>query len=452
MRPSGKAALAFAVFVGPAAACLPTVVFDCADDHQCEGLAADARCEPVGYCSAPDDACESGRRFHDHAGDGLASTCTPRGGQEIWTRTYTSPGFFEDRAYHLAIDGKGDIVVIGHTTVAGQGFNVWVRKYSGDGDERWTWVLDGGANLDEEGWSVVALPNDELVVAGYVTTPGGGPDIWAAGLTADGLRTWELRRDGGLAELDEARDVAIADDGDLVLIGYVTADDATLGTELWYERSDPQGQVVRWSRTRPGFVDYGSDRAHGIAALGDDFVGVGFRQNDDGTQTWPWIARFDAQGNDVWNDDGTDVARGGIWTAVEALPDGNIVVGGQRPSEQGDDDAWLQIRGPDGGLVWEEFVASPGGSDDRVNAIFVDDQGGFIVGGELGAGAGSTDAWLRRYDARRNELWSTTYSGPAGERDTVWGVGVDPDGNVVACGYGSTPETGWDIWVRKYTP
>ncbi|MFO0637090.1 MAG: hypothetical protein U0168_30045 [Nannocystaceae bacterium] len=78
--------------------------------------------------------------------------------------------------------------------------------------------------------------------------------------------------------------------------------------------------------------------------------------------------------------------------------------------------------------------------------------GGFVVGGEMGAGAGSTDAWIRRYDALGNARWTETVSGPAGDRDTIWGLGFDPAGNILACGYVSTPATSWDIWVRKYTP
>ena len=449
MASSGKGALALtAVLYG----CLPDVAFDCTDDPQCAGLGADARCEPVGYCSAPDDDCESGRRFHDHAGEGLAGACTLPGGQEIWTRTYTSPGFFEDRAYHLAIDSHGDIVVVGHTTKPGEGFNNWARKYSSDGDEGWTLNLDGMALMDEEAWSIEALPDDSFVIAGYLTTPEGGPDVWVAAVTPEGQFSWQRTADGGLADLDEARDVVIAPDGDLVLIGYTTSD-AIAGTDLWYQRRSPDGIDVRWTRTRPGFVDYSQDRAHGIASIGDDFVGVGFRQNDDGSQSWPWIARFDANGDDVWNDDGMDEPTNGVFTAIEVLADGNLVVAGDRDSLQGDSDMWLQTRSPDGAVLWEEIIPSPGGGDDRANTLVVDRRdGGFIVGGELGAGTGSTDAWIRRYDAELHEKWTTTYSGPAGDRDTVWGVGIDPRGDVVVCGYGSTPETGWDIWVRKYTP
>jgi hypothetical protein len=141
-----------------------------------------------------------------------------------------------------------------------------------------------------------------------------------------------------------------------------------------------------------------------------------------------------------------------VLTAVAPTPYGNVIVAGWRASPAGDADMWLQERGPSGEVVWEQTIASPGGDDDKANAIVVDDRGGLLVGGEMGAGAGSTDAWIRRYAPDRSEVWTTSYSGPAGDRDTTWGLALGPDGSVWACGYESSPGTEWDIWVRRLTP
>ena len=54
------------------AACGAAPAFVCTDSTACEGGA----CEPTGYCSFPDDDCDSGRRYGQLAGDGLAGMCT----------------------------------------------------------------------------------------------------------------------------------------------------------------------------------------------------------------------------------------------------------------------------------------------------------------------------------------------------------------------------------------
>ena len=441
-------ALASALALAPG--CLPTPVFECEAHEDCAGLGEAARCEAVGSCSVPDAECMSGRRFHEFAGAGRADACI-ESGQEIWTSTYASPGHVEDRAYALAIDSEGSAAIIGHTTVEGQGANLWVRKYTTDGDDEWTWVIDGDANDADEGWSIVVDENDDFIVGGYLTTLDAGANGWIAKLSSDGFRIWDAQWDGGVALIDQVRGVALAPDGDIVAVGYTTLD-LMLETELWYQRRSPDGQAVRWTKTRPGVAANQQDRGHAIAVLDDDFVGAGFRQDAD-FHGRPWITRFDGDGNDVWSDEGPLPSGGdGGWTTVAALPSGELLLVGWRNAAAGDADIWLQRRSPAGDVVWDEIVASPGGAEDRGNAIGVAKDGSFVVGGELGAGAGSTDAWLRRYSADGVERWEDTISGPAGDRDTVWGLAFDPDGNLWACGYISMPATGWDIWVRKYTP
>lgn len=50
--------------------------FPCAVDSDCVVDSAQGRCETNAYCSYPDVACEPGRRWGPHAGDGLADACT----------------------------------------------------------------------------------------------------------------------------------------------------------------------------------------------------------------------------------------------------------------------------------------------------------------------------------------------------------------------------------------
>jgi cysteine-rich repeat protein len=459
--------------------CLPTPVFECTSAEQCSDLGEAARCEPVGFCSEPDGACASGHRFHEYAGGGLAGQCTDLAcgdgvvqegedcddgndidgdgcnrdcrvsGQEVWKVEYASPGNVRDRCYSVAVDSQGNPAVIGHVTVEGEGQNLWVRKYDVDGQPAWTWMLDGEAHADEEGWSIVADDDDGFLVAGYVATVERETDIWIGKIGADGILVWDATWDGGEAYLDQARDVTFAPDGDIVAIGYATVD-RNRETDLWFQRRSADGQTSRWTQHRPGLEDNAQDRAHGIAAVAGGYVGVGMKQT--ATTSYFWVAAFDENGVDRWADEEPVGGRPSVWTAVAAAPDGEVILAGWIASAAGDTDMWLQRRGPGGEIRWDEVVASPGGDDDKANVLVVDDAGGFIVGGEMGAGAGSTDAWIRRYGPDLTELWTTSYSGPAGDRDTTWGLALDDDGNLFACGYQSSPGTEWDLWVRKLTP
>jgi cysteine-rich repeat protein len=468
-----------ASLLGAAASCLPAVFFECDEDAQCLDLGDGARCEAVGYCSSLDTTCASGQRFHDHAGQGFGGKCTDVtcgdgvvqegeecddgndvqgdgcnrdcrvSGQELWAAAYASPSDGRDRCYSVATDPEGNAAVIGHVSNEGRGWDLWVRQYLADGTPGWTWVLNGDANADEEGWSIIADPQGGFLVAGYIATVDQETDAWIGKIGADGILVWSAQWDGGERYLDQARAITLAPDGDIVVLGLATVE-RDRETDLWFQRRSRDGQTVRWTQHRPGLADNAQDRGHGIAAVPDGYVGVGIKQMEDAA--YFWVEHFDEAGNEVWSDEAAPGGRQSVWTGVAATPEGDVLLAGWRESDAGDTDIWLQRRGPDGELLWDEIIASPGGDDDKANVIVAAPDGGFIVGGEMGAGTGSTDAWIRRYAADRSVVWTFNHSGLAGDRDTTWGLALDPEGNIFACGYEATPGREWDLWVRKFTP
>jgi Concanavalin A-like lectin/glucanases superfamily len=58
--------------------CGPPAAFGCRQSIDCAGLEGGV-CEPQGWCSFPDAACEVGRRYGHWVGDGLADRCVPGG-------------------------------------------------------------------------------------------------------------------------------------------------------------------------------------------------------------------------------------------------------------------------------------------------------------------------------------------------------------------------------------
>lgn len=51
--------------------------FQCSQHANCEIDGVGGSCEANGYCSFPDPACDSGRRYGEHAGDMLGKLCVP---------------------------------------------------------------------------------------------------------------------------------------------------------------------------------------------------------------------------------------------------------------------------------------------------------------------------------------------------------------------------------------
>jgi hypothetical protein len=72
---TGWARSALGLWLGTLVGCNPRSDLPCSSDETCLGFAEGGRCEPQGFCSFPDAACPSGRRWHSRAPESLASTC-----------------------------------------------------------------------------------------------------------------------------------------------------------------------------------------------------------------------------------------------------------------------------------------------------------------------------------------------------------------------------------------
>ena len=146
--------------------------------------------------------------------------------------------------------------------------------------------------------------------------------------------------------------------------------------------------------------------------------------------------------------------------------EGNIYVAGitletlSGQASVGDKDAFVRKYDASGVELWTRQFGSP--EADRASGVAVDEKGNaYVTGWTLGAlpgqvGAGSTDAFLRKYDASGAELWTRQFGSP--EADSASGVAVDGEGNVYVAG-----ETGGvlpdqvsagreDAFLRKYAP
>jgi hypothetical protein len=89
-----------------------------------------------------------------------------------------------------------------------------------------------------------------------------------------------------------------------------------------------------------------------------------------------------------------------------------------------------------------------GTSADVANSVQPTADGGYIVAGSTSSfGAGDTDAWVLKLDAKGNVLWQKTYGG-AGE-DGASAVQPTTDGGYLVVGY-ARPLARWpDAWVMK---
>ena len=74
-----------------------------------------------------------------------------------------------------------------------------------------------------------------------------------------------------------------------------------------------------------------------------------------------------------------------------------------------------------------------GGEDDFAHAVIQTIDGGYVIAGETQSfGAGGRDFWLIKTDASGNQLWTSTFGGPAD--DVAYALAQTSDGGLVVAG------------------
>jgi len=339
-------------------------------------------------------------------------------GNEIWTRQFGTSG--GDGAGGITIDGSGNIYVVGNTEGAfpGQlssgGYDAFVRKYDGSGNEIWTRQF--GTSGDEGVQDIAIDGSSNVYVAGYTwgVFPGqvnlGGPDAFVRKYDGSGNELWT--RQFGTSGGDSANDITIDGSGNVYVAGET----------------------------------YGTLPGQTSAGIYDGFV-----------------RKYDGSGNEIWTrqfgTSQTDYARG---IAVDSSDNVYVVdsTGGTLPGQtsSGGNDAFVRKYDGSGNEIWtRQFGTS---DSDGATGVAVDPSNNVYVAcvttGTLPGqtSSGGNDAFVRKYDGSENEIWTRQFG--TSDYDSTSGVAVDPSNNVYVAGYtygtlpGQLSSGGTDAFLVKF--
>jgi hypothetical protein len=384
------------------------------------------------WCSFPDDECVGGRRWANlDVGDGLAGACVggedPDGGMPDanpngpWLRTAGSN--VEDKVNGMAVDGQGNIYVVGSfeqtfvaqssVLVSAGGTDGFALKYSPSGELVWSRKFGGGGQdaiadvaLAPDGSPIVVGAFSGTVDFGGVSrTSMGGRDQFIAKLgSADGATTWVTRQ--GAANEEIPSDVAVSDDGSIATIGLfeiqtnlggsnLTDVSSALGTVYVAKFRESDGTHV-WSRA---FGGSGFDnRAGDVAFLGSTvyvtgaFSGTGDIGEGSITAMGPSDAFVTVlEGSDGsterslrWGGDGLDEARA---IALQESPPRIYLTGFYNgPSSFGGttlpglNNAFVAAYLHDGSHVWSKDLGNAAGSAEEGATISLGSAGSILLG------------------------------------------------------------------------
>lgn len=314
------------------------------------------------------------------------------------------------------------------------------RKGKGSGWLKWAAAGTAAVLLIGAG-AFAAFEFSDVVFGGGGTTKTAQPAKTVAPPkpTFKGPRdTWEVAIGGPGS--DRATSLQIAPDGGYLLAGYTDAKGkpgpkdgdknakAMGGTNGWLVRLDANGNKL-WEKLYGGAKD---DRIEALLHTVDGgYIAVGATRSK-GKGNWDfWVLRLDANAELLWEKvyggTGADIARG-----VVALRDGGFAIAGTTGSKSKDNSprAWIIKIDAKGKKIWDRVIGE--GQGNRVNALALTGEGGFILAGSALRGKRGANFWAARLSPKGKRLWRYTTGGRA--RDVAHAVLATRDGSFVIAG------------------
>jgi uncharacterized delta-60 repeat protein len=369
-------------------------------------------------------------------------------GDVVFTRTHNGPDNISDVGLGITVDSSGFIYVCGYESVTGQSGNIWVRKYNPDGSTNWTKTYNGPDNGNDQVEEVVVDTSGNVYVAGFENIAGEGWNIWVRKYSSSGNEVWTRTHNGPDNNNDAGYSIAVDTSGNVYVTGYETVTGE--GENIWIRKYNSDGST-NWTRTHNGSAD-SVDRGYGIAVdtSGNVYV-TGFENANNGGYNI-WVRKYNFDGSTNWTiahngpANSTDFGNGIVVDVI-----GNVYVTGAEDVSGEGRHIWVRKYNSDSSTNWTRIYNGSANGNDYGYGIAVDTSRNVYVTGYEAVAGEMDNIWVRKYNADGSTNWTRTHSGPANGHDRSFSVAVDSSGNSYVAGSETVTGEGFNIWIRKYS-
>ena len=360
----------------------------------------------------------------------------------LWTKVIGEPEL-QDGAGDIQQLPDGSFIVTGGTAAFGALLlDVYLIKINSSGDVVWsnTFTNPGGPSMSG-GYSVKQTTDGGYIILAQSYVFGGSFDGIMIKTDASGNEEWIQSYDSGDDEL--VYEVAQTSDGGYIFAGgqgVVVQDHA----DGWLVKTDASGNV-EWEQL------YGGDEDDAFYALDQTsdggYVMFGFTQSYGLSDSYMWMVKADANGNEEWNRSFGGGLGEWCYDGMQTSDGGYIMTGYTLSYSATGQDAWLVKTDAAGNEEWSQNYG--GQYNDYGNSVKQTPDGGYVVGGyssSFSAG-GDSDFWIFKTDADGVEEWNQSYGGTEDEDFESLALTTD-DGYILAGMSDSFDEDG-DVYLVR---
>ncbi len=185
-------------------------------------------------------------------------------GLPLWTNRYNGPVWGEDRAVAVAADASGNVYVTGGSFGGDSGYDYATIAYASAGTPLWTNRYNGPANGDDYAVAVAVDGGGNVVVIGYSTNTSSGWDYATVAYSGAGVPLWTNRYNGPGNGDDYARAVEVDADGNVFVAGESWGDGT--GFDFAVVKYVTRPAITRQPLSRTN--DVGTTAAFSVTAIG----------------------------------------------------------------------------------------------------------------------------------------------------------------------------------------
>ncbi len=388
--------------------------------------------------------------------------------QVAWSRQIGTSS--SDSSRSVVVDAAGNAYISGWTygdlggTNAGDN-DAFLIKFDASGNELWSRQI--GTSTYDYNRSVAVDASGNAYISGTTYgslggTNAGGYDAFLTKFDASGAELWS--RQIGTSSDDWSNSVAVDASGNAYISGHT--DGSLGGTNAGYydaflTKFDASGAELWRRQIGTSSNDY--NRSVAVDASGNAYISGTTYGSIGGTNAGDrdaFLTKFDSSGTELWSRQiGTSSADRSQSVAVDAS--GNVYISGRTygnigGTNAGNWDAFLTKFDASGNELWSRQIGT--WRTDSSYSVAVDASGNAYISGRTdgdlgGPSAGGYDAFLTKFDASGNELWRQQIG--TSSSDYSYSVAVDAYGNAYISGETegnlNGPNAGnWDAFLVKY--
>ena len=309
-------------------------------------------------------------------------------------------------------------------------------------------TVDGGSNGNDEPRGLVLDQDGNIIVAGYVSVPGQGKDIWLAKYDSNLVLLDSITIDGPASGDDEGYTIALDGSGYFYVIGYMT--ETGEDHNIWLAKFDTD--LVLQRQITVNGSENSTDDGYGILFDGAGYLYVAGTLTETGEGYNIWIAKYDTdlvlQTSTTLNGPGNSTDKG-RFLALDG--NGNLFVSGSATPLSSRYSIWLGKFDTDLNLQDDLIIEGTGTGEDKGYGIVFNGIDTLYVTGTMTESAQSYNIWLAKFDTDLNLIRSITLNDPVDGEDVSYSIDMDDDRYIYQTGDFTEAAGGTNIWIARYS-